>query len=133
MLIITTGDSNLGSLWHVGATVLNEKPADMCFQWGLTSYKILTTRLSQMLFKIVYTEYEGKLITSKGFLIIFKHHIQCILVEEKELHSNSGLWIFCTIRANYSFPVLERNTLADKAAFWKKCTLINAISQVNRY
>lgn len=44
-----------------------------------------------MLFKIVYTEYEGKLITSKGFLIIFKHRIQCILVEEKELHSNSGL------------------------------------------
>lgn len=70
-----------------------------------------------MPFKIFQIEFEGKLTVSKELLMHFEHYMQHILVEERKLHGNSSLYIFCTITANYGFPVSGRNTLTDKASF----------------
>lgn len=43
-----------------------------------------------MLFKIVYTEYEGKLITQRVSQL-FLHHIQCILQKKKNCIAIQGL------------------------------------------
>lgn len=111
MLIITSGDFNLAS-YNLRELLFQLKTHQIWTSSG--NSHILPNPNHSAQLKAVWNSLhwvwrEADYLQES--LIILKLHIQHIQIEEKQLCSNSGLWIFCTVRANYSF-----------SCFWKKHT-----------